>query len=106
HRPAGFRTGEHGTVAREVVSQVEERVRSRIAQDRPSVISADVCVIGAGPAGIVVADGLIRAGARVILVESGGWDADPAADELNEAEADGPILKGYPGYLSEGRHRR
>lgn len=41
-------------------------------------IEADVAVVGAGPAGIVVALELARAGHRVVLLESGGtrFDAD------------------------------
>ena len=47
------------------------------------MIAADVCVIGGGPAGVTISDGLVRAGASVALVESGGWHEEPAADELD-----------------------
>ena len=66
---------------------------------------ADVCVIGAGPAGITVSRDLVRAGASVILADSGQLDEDPAAQELNRGIADGPILKGYWRYLLDGRWR-
>jgi len=69
-------------------------------------LSADVLVIGAGPAGITVADGLVRAGARVVLAESGGLDEDPVAQELNEGIADGPIVKYHSTYLRDGRRRQ
>jgi choline dehydrogenase-like flavoprotein len=69
-------------------------------------LTADFCVIGAGPAGITVSDGLIRAGASVILLESGGLDDDPAAQELNRGRADGPIIKLRASYLSDGRRRQ
>ena len=47
-------------------------------------LEADVCVIGAGPAGIALAIELDAAGLRVCLVESGGTDLDRRADALNE----------------------
>jgi choline dehydrogenase-like flavoprotein len=69
-------------------------------------LTADVCVIGAGPAGITVSDGLVEAGAKVILVESGRLDDDPAAQQLNLGHADGAIIKGHTTYLSDGRRRQ
>ncbi len=68
-------------------------------------VRADVCVIGAGPAGITVADGLVRAGANVVLAESGLLEDDLAAQALNNGLARGPIISGYWRYLRNGRHR-
>jgi choline dehydrogenase-like flavoprotein len=48
-------------------------------------IQTDVCIIGAGPAGISVAKELADSGARVCLVESGGFEFDPVVDSLNQA---------------------
>ena len=62
-------------------------------------------MIGAGPAGITVADGLVRAGANVVLAESGSLEDDPAAQELNNGFARGSIVQGYWRYLRNGRHR-
>jgi choline dehydrogenase-like flavoprotein len=45
-------------------------------------IQADVAVVGAGPAGIVVALELARAGHRVVLLESGGTSFDASAQRL------------------------
>jgi choline dehydrogenase-like flavoprotein len=42
------------------------------------VIEADVCIVGAGPAGITLALELIESGARVCLLESGGLERQPA----------------------------
>ncbi len=50
----------------------------------PARLEADVAVVGAGPAGIVVALELARAGQRVILLESGGHRFDPSAQRLGE----------------------
>jgi hypothetical protein len=68
-------------------------------------IHADVCVIGAGPAGVTVSDGLVRAGANVVLADSGSIEDDPAAQYLNNGLAHGPILRGYWRYLRNGRQR-
>ena len=73
---------------------------------RRAKLNADYCVIGAGPAGVTVAAGLVDAGASVVLVESGGWNDDPDAQMLNLADADGPIIKNYLRYLREGRLRQ
>ena len=40
------------------------------------LIEADVCVVGAGPAGITVARELIGSDVRVCLLESGGRDIE------------------------------
>jgi choline dehydrogenase-like flavoprotein len=49
-----------------------------------STISGDVCVIGAGPAGLTVTRGL--AGMRVVLLESGGRFPSPEAQELAKGD--------------------
>jgi choline dehydrogenase-like flavoprotein len=76
------------------------------AGSRASTLSADFCVIGAGPAGITVAEGLIAAGASVVLVDSGDWHESPEAQALNHGDADGPIIKGSLKYLRNGRRRQ
>ncbi|SEM40210.1 Choline dehydrogenase [Pseudoxanthomonas sp. GM95] len=43
-----------------------------------SVIRADICIVGAGPAGIALATELRHCGLRVILLESGGLNEDLA----------------------------
>jgi choline dehydrogenase-like flavoprotein len=50
-----------------------------------TTFNADVCVVGAGPAGIVLALELARAGRSVLLIESGGPAFDRAAQDLGEA---------------------
>ena len=52
-------------------------------------IEADVCIVGAGPAGISMARAYIGSGITVALVESGGLDFDPDTQELyKEDESD------------------
>lgn len=52
-------------------------------------ISVDVCVVGGGPAGIVVARGAARRGLRVALLESGGPEPEPATQALAEGRSIG-----------------
>ena len=47
---------------------------------------ADVCIVGAGAAGIVLAAQLARKGKRVLLLESGGRKEDDAIQQLNRSE--------------------
>jgi choline dehydrogenase-like flavoprotein len=88
------------------LAKVQSRANSGWPSEMSSELSADFCVIGAGPAGITVSDRLARTGARVVLIESGSWGDNFDAQELNHGDAYGPILKGYLKYLRRGRHRQ
>lgn len=67
-----------------------------------STVTTDVCVVGAGVAGIAIARELAGRGVRVALLESGGHDEDPAALELSRAENVGrPYAQ-----LDRARYRR
>lgn len=64
-------------------------------------IAADVGVVGAGIAGLILATRLASAGLRVVVLESGGrWDLGPA-DPLKQVVQAGRIYKG----AMEGRAR-
>jgi choline dehydrogenase-like flavoprotein len=54
---------------------------------------ADVCVVGAGAAGIVLAAQLMRKGKRVLLLESGGRKEDESFQQLNRSDRVGQPLK-------------
>ncbi len=54
-----------------------------------AILQADVCVAGAGAAGITLARGLRDQGLRVILLESGGLDLDAATQDLYSGSAVG-----------------
>jgi choline dehydrogenase-like flavoprotein len=54
-------------------------------------IDADVAVVGAGPAGIVVALSLARSGHRVVLLESGGARYDAEAQRLGDTVGADPL---------------
>lgn len=47
-----------------------------------TVLEADICIIGAGAAGITLASELVDSGLSVLLLEAGGDDYDDAAQEL------------------------
>jgi hypothetical protein len=55
-----------------------------------SCLEADVAVVGAGPAGIVVALELARAGRRVLLIDSGGESRQTATQQLGELVGEDP----------------
>jgi choline dehydrogenase-like flavoprotein len=50
---------------------------------------ADVCIVGAGPVGLAMAEALVGRGLTVCLVESGGFEYDPAEHELCRGEKAG-----------------
>jgi choline dehydrogenase-like flavoprotein len=64
-------------------------------------IRTDVCIVGAGAAGITLAISLAGSGLRSLLVESGGFERTTETDLLNAAET--PTIGG--GYLSSSRVR-
>lgn len=53
---------------------------------RHTMLKADVCVVGAGPAGIALALALGEAGLQVLLLEAGREGPDARAQELYEGE--------------------
>ena len=46
-------------------------------------LSADICIIGAGPAGITLARSLCEKNLNIVIADSGSKDADPKANGLN-----------------------
>lgn len=60
--------------------------------------AADICIIGTGAAGLTLASVLLRSGAAVIMLESGGVELEEEAERLNRIETDG-------GFMFEGARR-
>jgi choline dehydrogenase-like flavoprotein len=60
--------------------------------DSGTVLRADLCIVGAGAAGITIARELSGRGHDVLLLESGGFDSDDATTELNEGAIVGTPL--------------
>ena len=59
-----------------------------------SEFSADVCVIGAGIAGLFAATRLATGGKRILVLESGGRTFDPDSHSLNEVDNAFNIYRG------------
>lgn len=64
-------------------------------------LRADVCVVGAGAAGITIARALRGSGRKVVLVESGGFELADETDALGRGES--PSIAGE--YLLRSRKR-
>jgi len=64
------------------------------------VLSSDVCIIGAGAAGITIALELMESGLDVLLLESGDVDPDPATQDLYDGENVGQPLAVLDGEVS------
>lgn len=58
-------------------------IDARTQPDRTN-IDADVCIIGAGAAGITIARELARTSAKVVVLESGGFELDDRTQSLYE----------------------
>jgi choline dehydrogenase-like flavoprotein len=57
-------------------------------------LDAEVCIVGAGPAGLTLARELAVRGRRIVLLESGGRTADPRAQALNAGTVTGDPYDG------------
>lgn len=79
-------------------------IDSRRLTGQPT-LNCDVCIVGAGAAGITIARELIGAGRNVILLESGGLEHDPATQALYEGEATGNVFEAPESYLQGSRLR-
>ena len=62
-----------------------------------SVTDADVCIVGSGPAGLVLAEELAQEGRRIFVLESGNLSPRSDADALNEIRS-----VGAPRVLDQG----
>src|SRR5215218_8293208 len=69
-----------------------------------SVIETDICIIGAGPAGITLAREFIGSSLRVILLESGKFENDKRIQELNEGKVNSQYFRADA--LAAGRRRQ
>lgn len=57
-------------------------LRSADTLPQGAVLTADICIIGAGPAGITLARALSATGKRILLVEAGGPKGEDGAQRL------------------------
>jgi choline dehydrogenase-like flavoprotein len=49
-------------------------------------IECDICVVGSGAAGLTIASQLVDAGRKLCILESGGFEIDPATQALYEGD--------------------
>src|SRR5215204_2266624 len=49
-------------------------------------LKADICIVGAGPAGLLIASQLAALPIRIVVLEAGGQDASTLANDLLEGE--------------------
>ena len=68
-------------------------------------IDCEVCVVGAGAAGITLAREFAGGGARVCVLESGGFEPEAATQELYHGSVGGTFLSPESRYLDGGRLR-
>lgn len=79
-------------------------VQRDVAPIKGKVLESDVCIVGAGPAGITVARELTDTSLRVILIESGTYVPDPRAQDLGRGIV---VSQHHPrGAVEMGRDRR
>lgn len=74
-----------------MITELERR-----REDGP--LEADVCILGAGAAGITIACALVGSGARTVLLESGGRAFDQPTQDLYRSEVVGLAHGGVHGY--------
>ncbi len=76
-------------------------IDARTLGDDPD-LRADVCIVGAGAAGLTLATALVDSGVDVCVVESGGLDPEEEVEELNDLDN-----VGYPvreNFMSRARY--
>ena len=61
-----------------------------------TTVEADICIVGAGAAGITLALELLRSGMRILLLEAGGSAEDPDDQALYQGEVADPLLHSPP----------
>lgn len=69
--------------------------------DTPAPERADVCILGAGALGVLLAIELTRGGKTVVLLEGGGAEQEERSQEIYRSELDGQRHRG----IHEGRFR-
>ena len=55
-----------------------------------SLIQADLCIVGTGPAGVSIARQFAQKNIKVLLLESGGLEEEPATQALYDIESAPP----------------
>ena len=67
--------------------------------------SVDICIVGAGAAGITMAQELAASGMQVLILEAGGLKYSPETQRNYDGQEVGDVLRFNPNYLSTSRLR-
>ena len=70
------------------------RVLTDLNERRPQRFTGDVCIVGTGAAGLTLGSVLLRSGASVIMLESGGLEEEREAELLNRCETGRLLFEG------------
>ena len=70
---------------------------------RGAILQANICIVGAGPAGITLAMELARTGRSILLIESGDLVHNDRQQELNSGEVVDATLHSPPDRYRESR---
>jgi choline dehydrogenase-like flavoprotein len=72
------------------------------ALDGGSVLESDICIIGAGAAGLTLAEALAEPSRTICVLEAGGQEPDAATQALHELENVGAPIR--EGFMSRARY--
>ena len=70
--------------------------------DLPARLDTDICIVGAGAAGLTLAADLLASGRDICLVESGGFTPDEGTQSLYDLESIGYPVR--PNFMSRARY--
>ncbi len=72
--------------------KAEDLIRDFNDLPNGTVLQADLCIIGAGAAGLLIARSFAHSGRQIVLLECGGWSAEAETERLLEGRsAPGPF---------------
>jgi len=74
--------------------------------EQGALLEGDVCIIGSGAAGLTLAQSLAGSTNSVVVLESGGLEANEATDALSVGRVHGPLFDDSSRYLEATRTRR
>jgi choline dehydrogenase-like flavoprotein len=64
----------------------------------PRILKADICIVGAGAAGLALAMEFVKSARQVVVLESGGWESEARTQALYDTEQTGlPFQSAHTG---------
>jgi choline dehydrogenase-like flavoprotein len=89
-RECGVKTDPFAFVPARLCSKYVPMLIDLCASGSPSAIEADLCIVGSGPAGLVIAAEFVNSAARVCVLEAGGDAVDAGSREPCAGSVDPP----------------